>query len=149
MKRLVCVLAFAASIAAAPSVIDYSGHWKLDPATSRNLPKEYAVVVSDKLAVEPAENVLTVIADRVTKSGEAIHDVLPFDLTGKDTASASGLLLHAQRDGAGHLETTIRRKAIVMHESWNLSPDGRVLTIHRKDETPDGVLEFDLVYVRD
>jgi hypothetical protein len=36
--------------------------------------------------------------------------------------------------------------AIVLHiEDWNLSADGKILTIHRADDTPRGKMEADMV----
>lgn len=165
IARLFFALTTVATLAAAPAPVDYSGKWTLDRAASKDLPRMYENVSAHKIAVSQTAGTFTVAIDISRNDGPAIQQTLDFDLTGKPTETESmirtpdgerkiPMTLKAKRRDDGRIEVTEERKlngpegamTMTTYELWDLSADGRTLTVHRKDDTPRGVREYDMVF---
>jgi hypothetical protein len=169
MKMLIAGLALLASaVAPAPAApVNYSGHWTLDAARSRNLPPFYARVKSHVLDVTQDAAHLTVAVAIDIGEGEPDRISLPYSLDGQPVRTETlvrtprgpmsvptTLLATVDEAGAVHIAITRRVEtpdgARELHgsEVWELSPDGRTLTVHRRDEMPQGTIDSDMVFAR-
>ncbi|HEY0427436.1 MAG TPA: hypothetical protein VGC76_06485 [Pyrinomonadaceae bacterium] len=146
---------------------NYSGTWTLDFKQSKNLPPFYANVKSHKLSITQNEKTLNVAVE--VDAGQGAPDNLSFvyNLDGSETKTETGIrtpggmksvptTLKAETAGNGNLKITITREITmpdgafkgVTIENWELSADGKTLTIHRTDEMPRGKMEADMVFVK-
>jgi|GEM_PF-3473923 len=165
---LSAVLLFtSAFVMAAPAQPPYAGKWTLDRAQSRNLPKYYEHVVSHTLDVTQSETALDVAVVVTTADHEPDHFDFRYNLDGTETATKTKIrtpagptevptTLKASLTAQGALSITIARQfemngeqiKAVTQETWELSADGKTLTVHRADNTPRGKMECDMVFVR-
>lgn len=170
MKKLIlAIILMAASFAfAANKPANYAGNWTLDFKQSKNLPKFYENVKSHKLFITQDEKLLNVAVE--VNLGQETADKLGFVYNLDGTESKTEVKIRTQngplnvpatlkalvRDD-GKLQITISReipmgdmpfKGITV-EDWQLSADGKTLTIHREDETPRGKMQADMVFVKE
>lgn len=170
MKKLITVIILlTVSVAiAAVKPSNYAGNWTLDKSQSKNLPKYYDNISSHKLAITQDEKLLEV-AVAITL-GENAPDKFDFNynLDGTETKTQAqirtpnGLVnvpatLKVIETGNGKLQITIARELNmngntlkgVTVENWQLSDDGKTLSIHKIDEMPQGKIESDMIFVRE
>lgn len=171
MKKFIfAIILLAASVAFAARVkpANYAGNWTLDKSQSKNLPRYYENIKSHKLAITQNEKLLNV--DVEIKMGESdpgdFH--LAYNLDGAESKTETpirtpdGLInvpttLKAVEIGDGKLRITISREINmngssfkgVTTEDWQLSADGKTLTIHKVDEMPRGKVESDMIFVKE
>lgn len=169
---LLAVLITAAPVAQAPAPIiappDYSGAWTLDKARSPNLPPMYANVRSQRLSVaqDDARLVVDVEIDGAGPAPERFS--FTYSLDGMETSTTTPIRtqdgpvqvptrLQARHGDDGRLHITITRELNMRGETvratgteeWELSPDGRTLTVHRVEQMPrGGEMRFDMVFAR-
>jgi hypothetical protein len=167
MKTLLAAALAALMLQSPAKPADYSGQWKLDPARSRNLPGFYAEIASHTLDVTQTSTHLGVGV--VIELRDAQQDTLRFDyaLDGSEVHTRSPVrtpqgrveiptTLRARVDDAGVVHITIDRqlrtpagpRTLTGTEEWRLSPDRTTLTVRRLDETPQGRIDTDMVFVR-
>jgi hypothetical protein len=162
------VLSFAVSLSAAQKPVDYSGKWTLDRTASKNLPRMFENISQQKISVTQTAEKFSVALDITRTEGEPIKQTLDFDLTGKPTQTETvvrtpdgekkaPMTLTAKLRDDGRVEVNEEREmktpdgaamSFNTYELWDLSADGKTLTVHRKDQTPRGDREFDMVFTR-
>lgn len=152
---------------AAPKTENYAGTWTLDTKQSKNLPPFYSRVRSHKLIITQDEKHLNVAVE--VSIGEAAPDKLsfPYNLDGSETKTETLIrtpagpqsvpaTLKAVVSADGRVHITITRELQMQGESfkgitnedWELSADGKTLTIHRTDEMPRGKMQTEMVFVK-
>lgn len=163
------LLAAAAHPVTAAAQPDYTGAWTLDEARSTDLPPYYAQVARHHLdfAQTASRLEVDVTIQGVQPQPERFEFV--YSLDGAETGATTrvrtpeGMLdvptrLRAAHGGDGRLHITITRQLPMRGETltatgteaWELSADGRTLTVHRVEQMPRGPeMRFDLVFVRD
>lgn len=145
----------------------YAGNWALDMQQSKNLPRYYENVKSHKLTITQDDKLLNVAVE--ISRGQAGPDKLTFvyHLDGSESRTETAIrtqdgminvptTLKAVVRDDGRLQITITREIPMQGQSfngisiedWALSPTGKLLTIHRADDTPRGKMEADMVFVR-
>jgi hypothetical protein len=171
MKKALASVALAFSVAvtltAATKTVDYSGKWTLDRAASKSLPHMYDKVSAHKIDVAQTATKFTVAIDITRTEGAPIQQTLDFDLTGKPTQAETTvhtpggdrklpMTLKGSVREDGRVEVTEEREmrgpdgavTATTYELWDISADGRTLTVHRKDTMPRGTFEYDMVFTR-
>jgi hypothetical protein len=174
-KTLLLAALLATSAAAAPGPAvpaahpDYSGAWTLDKARSTGLPPFYDQVRSHRLAVAQSDAQLTVDVEIDEGGAQPERFNFTYSLTGAETATTTkvrtpdGMLdvptrLRAAHGEDGRLHITITRELPLRGqtvtatgtEEWELSADGRTLTVHRVEQMRQGrEMRFDMVFVRE
>jgi hypothetical protein len=171
IASLALALSVAATLAAAPKAADYSGKWTLDKAASKSLPHMYDKVSSHRIDVAQAPGKLTVAIDIARTEGAPIQQTLDFDLSGKPTQTETTvhtpggdkkmpMTLKGSVREDGRVEVTEEREMrgpegpdvnpikATTYELWDVSADGKTLTIHRRDQMPRGTFEYDMVFTR-
>ncbi|HUQ33214.1 MAG TPA: hypothetical protein VM095_13920 [Pyrinomonadaceae bacterium] len=164
---LIAVLSITALSFGGAKPADYSGNWTLDMKQSKNLPKYYERIQSHKLNITQDEKLLNVRVEIGREQNEPEKIDLAYNLDGSETKTEmkirtqDGLLsvpttLKAVVKDEGKLEIIITRevpmpdktfKGITV-EDWELSVDGKTLTIHKTDTAPWGTMESEMVFVR-
>jgi hypothetical protein len=162
--------AAAAPLPSAPvAPPDYSGAWTLDRAQSPGLPAFYANVRGQRLAVAQTGSRLRVDVE-IDEQGAAEPERFRFEyaLDGTETTATSRIRtqngmtdvptrLRAAHGDDGRLHITIARELSMGGETvtatgteeWELSADGRTLTVHHVEQMPrGGELRFDMVFAR-
>lgn len=146
---------------------NYAGNWTLDFKQSKNLPPFYANVKSHKLVITQSEKALNVAVEIDAADDDPLKLSFVYDLGGAETKTESNIktpdgiksvptTLKAEAAANGNLKITISRRIAapngaftgVTVENWELSADGKTLTIHRADETPRGRMEADMIFVK-
>jgi hypothetical protein len=167
LTGIALALSVAVTLAAAPKTPDYSGKWTLDRAASKNLPPMFEKVSSHKIDVSQTAAKFTVALDIARGEAAPIQQTLDFDLTGKPTQTETTvhtpggdrklpMTLKASVREDGRVEVTEEREmrgpegpvTAMTYELWDVSADGKTLTIHRKDTMPRGTFEYDMVFTR-
>jgi hypothetical protein len=171
MKKAIASFALALSIAvtltAAPKAVDYSGKWTLDRAASGNLPRMYDKVSAHKIDVTQTATTFTVAVDITRSEGAPVRQTFNFDLTGKSTQAETTvhtpdgdrkipMTLKGVVREDGRIEVTEEREIrgpegsinATTYELWDVSADGKTLTVHRRDTMPRGTFEYDMVFTR-
>lgn len=169
MKTL--LLAVALSISALASGVtkpaDYAGTWTLDKNQSKNLPRYYERIQSHKLIITQDERHLNIAVEIGLGQNEPDKMSFNYNLDGSETKTETsirgpgGLLsvptvLKAIVKESGGLAITItrditmpdRRFKAVTTEDWQLSADGKTLTIHKADDTARGKMESDMIFLK-
>lgn len=172
MKSL--LFALLLSTAAAPASAlplpppDYSGAWTLDKARSPGLPPMYANVRAQRLAVTQDDARLAVNVEMDLGAPQPERFEFTFSLGGAETSATTrirtpdGVMdvptkLQARHGDDGQLHITITREVSMRGETvlargteaWELSADGRTLTVHRVEHMPGrGEMRFDMVFAR-
>jgi hypothetical protein len=160
-------LLLASATLAAPKPADYSGNWVLNRAASHNLPRMYDHVSSQKMTTKQTDAQLTCALQIARVDGPTVEQTFVFDLGGKTTQTETvvrtpngeqkvpmTLRADVRPDGTLHvveartIPTPDGTKTFTTDEVWTLTPDGKTLTVHRKDDTPRGTAEFDMVFDR-
>ena len=145
----------------------YAGNWTLDFKQSKNLPPFYSNVKSHKLAITQSEKTLNVAVEIDAADDNPLKLNFVYNLDGSETKTESSIktpdgiksvptTLKAETSENGNLKITISREITmpggafkgVTVENWELSADGKTLTIHRADHTPRGKMEADMVFVK-
>jgi hypothetical protein len=162
--------AAAAPLPSAPATPpDYSGAWTLDKAQSPGLPSFYANVSGQRLAVAQTGSRLVVDVE-IDEAGASQPERFRFEyaLDGTETTATSRVRtqdgmtdvptrLRAAHGDDGRLHISITRELPMRGqtvtatgtEAWELSADGRTLTVHRVEQMPrGGEVRFDMVFVR-
>ncbi len=154
-------------LAKAPA--SYGGTWLLAKSESRNLPRNYDIVKSARVMVRQSETTFSidVTIDAEGRPEYKQNFLYPLDGTSRTTESTirtpKGPLqvpttLAAQVKEDGVLELTETRVVtydassqvtFTSTELWTLSDEGKTLTIHRKDQRPQGLQEYDMVFHRE
>lgn len=146
---------------------DYAGNWSLDMKQSKNLPPYYSNVKSHKLFIEQDEKRLKIAVEVDAERGEPDRINLTYNLDGSEVKTETGIrtqngliqvptTLKAAAGEDGKLQITITREIPlpdkifkgVTVEDWELSSDGKTLTIPRTDDTPRGKMQADMVFVK-
>lgn len=161
------VLAAVSFAAAQDKTPDYSGKWKLDMSKSEL--GERSRIESMDMTVEQTADTLAV--ERIPKfagSGEGTGGMgrgmmgggkLSYSLDGKETKSEGAMGDVAVKAEAGangklvltqnrNLETQMGSFSLKTVETWELSPDGKTLTINSSTETPRGNRTQKMVFTR-
>ena len=170
MKKLIlAIILLTVSVTiAAVKPANFAGNWTLDKSLSKNLPKYYENISSHKLAITLDKKSLNV-AIAIT-IGENLPDKFNFDYNLDGTESKTqaqirtpnGLVnvpttLKAIEAGDEKLQITITRELNmngnsfkgVTVENWQLSADGKTLTIHKIDEMPQGKVESEMIFIKE
>lgn len=169
MKKLVAVIfiLFAAGVFAFGKPADYSGNWTLDVKQSKNLPPFYSNIKSHKLSIMQNEKLLNVAVEIAEADGEPRKVNLTYNLDGSEMKSEA--IIRTQN---GQIKVPTSAKVTVAAdgkirisivrilpennssifgttiEDWQLSKDGKTLKIHRTNETPNGTLESEMIFVK-
>jgi hypothetical protein len=170
MKKLILaiILLAATFVFAATKPANYAGNWTLDFKQSKNLPKYYDNIKNHKLSITQDEKVLNVGVQ--ISFGQPTPDKMSFVYNLDGTESKTEVQIRNQNGPLmvpatlkadsienGKLKITISReipmgettfKGITV-EDWELSADGKTLTIHRADDTPRGKVEMDMIFVKE
>lgn len=169
MKKIIyasvlCLVFISAAFAKTP---DYNGNWTLDLKQSKNLPSFYTNIKSHKLAITQDEKVLSVAVEIDAGRSESDKINFKYNLDGSETNTETSIrtpeglikvptVLKAV-DVNGKLQITITRRVPmpdgetftgITIENWELSADGKTLTIHRTDDTPRGKMETEMIFVK-
>lgn len=171
MKTLFLAAALAAVSLAfgggAKPAANYAGAWTLDKQQSKGLPPYYDRVKSHRLVVTQDEQHLNVAVEVDTGQPEPDRLNFVYNLDGTETKTETMIrtpegrvnvptTLKATVGEAGKIQITITRdlqmpgkvfKGVTV-EDWELSADGKTLTIHRADDTPRGKMQADMVFLR-
>jgi hypothetical protein len=169
MRKVVFVilLLLAAGVLANVSAADFSGNWSLDLKQSKNLPPYYANIKSHKLAITQDEKHFNVAVDIDAGRSEPDKFNFIYNLDGSDSKTEvpirtpNGLLmvptlLSVKTGTDGKMQITITRdiklsdksfKGITI-EDWELSKDGKTLTIKRTDELPNGKTTAEMIFLK-
>jgi hypothetical protein len=167
LASLVLAFSVAVTVTAAPKTVDYSGKWTLDRAASKSLPRMYDKVSAHKIDVAQTSTTFTVAVDITRSEGAPVQQTFDFDLTGKSTQTETTVhtpdgdrkipmtLKGAVRED-GRIEVTEEREMrgpegpinATTYELWDVSADGKTLTVHRRDTMPRGTFEYDMVFTR-
>lgn len=163
------VLSLAATAALAAPLPDYSGKWTLDLAASKDLPQRmYAGVASQTLTLKQTDKQVSFDIDIQRKDdAPAFKQTLTFNLDGTPTETSSKvrtpngevtvpmtLTLKPAADGTlnvtevRHLSMGEQKFEAETSEQWQLSADGKTLTVHRTDKMRRGTMSFDMVFRR-
>jgi hypothetical protein len=169
MKKLFLVIAliFACFTFAQAKPANYAGNWTLDTAKSKNLPKYYERIKSHKLSITQDEKQLKVAVTVDLGGSEPDKLSFVYNLDGSETKTQTQI---RTQDGPMQVPTTLSAKVgadgkihiIIAREiqlpdgpfkgttieDWELSADGKTLTIHRADDTPRGKTESDMIFVK-
>jgi hypothetical protein len=173
MKTLVLAALLAAAAAgAAPAVAagppDFSGTWTLDRSRSTGLPPMYDAVRAQRLSVTQTASMMVVDIEIDAGAAEPERFHFEYALDGAETTTTTrvrtpnGALevptrLRARAGDDGRLHITITRElprrgqtvTVTGTEEWELSADGRTLTVHRVEQTRQGAeTRFDMVFAR-
>lgn len=164
---LIAALLLASSVFAATKTENYTGNWTLDAKQSKNLPPYYAHVRSHKLSIAQDDKRLRVAVQIIREEGAPDQINLAYNLDGTETTTemlvrtpdgpqSVPATLKATVDAQGRVHITITRQLQmqgqefkgITTEDWELSSDGKTLTIHRTDEMPRGKMQADMVFVK-
>jgi uncharacterized protein YpmS len=169
MKKLflIAALMFISFTFAQAKAVNYAGSWRLDKTKSKNLPTFYENIKSQQLVVTQDEKQLkiAVTVDLGQSSPDKMNFAYNFD--GNETKTETTIrtpggprqvpsTLKAVVGQDGKVQLTIARELQTPNgvlkgttiEDWELSADGKTLTIHRVDDTPRGKMEMDMVFVK-
>lgn len=169
MKKLflLAALMFVSFAFAEAKPVNYAGTWTLDKTKSKDLPSFYENIKSQQLVVTQDEKQLKIAV--TVDLGQNSPDKMNFayNLDGTETktetmirtpngprAVPSTLKASVGKDGkvqiiiARELQTPNGVLKGTTTEDWELSSDGKTLTIHRIDDTPRGKMQFDMVFVK-
>jgi hypothetical protein len=149
---------------------NFAGSWLLDREQSRNLPPHRQSIARHHLAITQDEKAMTVAIAIESSRAEIppYHQTYTYQLNGQEVAGESEILtpnglrkiptsFQAEPQPDGTLKITITRTLtrrdetfkVQMRERWQLSPDGRTITIHLDEDLPrGGNHESDLVFVK-
>lgn len=161
------ILSITALASGVTKPANYSGTWTLDKSQSKNLPRYYERIQSHKLFITQDEQHLKVAVEISLGQNEPDKMNFNYNLDGTETKTETSIrgpgglmsvptLLKAVVKDEGRLSITITRdismpdrtfKAVTT-EDWQLSADGKSLTIHKVDDTPRGKMESDMVFVK-
>lgn len=162
------LLAASLAFGAAAKPANYSGAWSLDMKQSKNLPPFYANVQSHKLNVTQDEKHLRVAVEVGDGGAEPFKTSFDYNLDGTETKTETQMrtpngtravptTLKAEVVEGGGLHLTITRERatrdggvmkMLTTEDWHLSADGKTLNLHRTDDTRNGKMESDMVFVK-
>lgn len=164
---LITALSIAAFSFGGAKPANYSGAWTLDMKQSKNLPKYYERIQSHKLNITQDEKRLNVGVEIGREQHEPEKIDLIYNLDGSETKTEmklrtqDGLVsvpttLKAVVKDDGKIEITITREVPmpdktfkgVTVEDWELSADGKTLTIHKTDNAPWGKMESEMIFLR-
>jgi hypothetical protein len=169
MKRTLLALALVAALpASAATAGDYSGTWRLSKEKSKDLPSPmYDKVKSTSIVVTQRDQAFNVDVTVEAEGRPQLKQSFRYPLDGTTNEIETTVrtpdgpmqvpttLEAKQREGALELVETRnvnfgeRQATFTSSELWTLSDDGKTLTVHRKDQRPQGPLEYDMVFVRD
>lgn len=169
MKKIIILLALSLAFltSAFGKTPDFTGTWTLDLEKSKDVKTFYPTVKSHTLFIKQDKKHLTIAAE--IDAGRAAPDKLDFiyNLDGSETKSEIMIrtpngpvsvptVLKAVPLENERLQTEISREQRMGEktmkwttvEIWQLSADGKTLTIYRKDDTPRGKMEGEYVFVK-
>ena len=167
MKRT--LIAFAIALSATAAVAEpaqYAGTWTLSKADSKGLPKTYDTVTDSTIVVTQDAKAFSIDVTLHAEGRPEYKEVFtyPMDGTVKEIESTvrtpngpmkvpTTLSAHSSESGLELTETrTVNfgdiHDRFTSVELWKLSEDGRTLTVHRTDQRPQGVFEYDMVFHR-
>lgn len=171
MKTISILIAvFAISVAAqnvAAQSANFSGTWLLD-AKQKGLPPHYKSVESHRLDIKHSNDALTVdIEIKSAGETEPFRVTAPYRLDGSETKMDMPIrtpkgrqmvptTLTASQSTDGKMTVTVVHEIVMgektikggMLEEWQLSKDGKSILIHLIRDTPQGKIEYDMVFVR-
>lgn len=169
MKNLfiVLVLMFVSVTFAQAKTVNYAGNWTLDLAKSKNLPNFYERIKSHKLSITQDEKQLKVAIAVELGQGEPDKLSFVYNLDGSETKTETIIrtpdgptpvpaILKASVKADGNIHIVITRELQmpngafkgITNEDWELSADGKTLTVHRSDDTPRGKMDMDMIFVK-
>ena len=173
MRTLLAIAFIALSTAAAfgqsgPAAGSYSGTWLLDASRSKGLPPHYSVIQAHRLNVKQTKSALSVDVELAFNNGEeTFRTNFNYPLDGSEnsaeipirTPKGPGTMpatLSGKQSADGKLNLTIVRELPpgspttngTTHETWQLTDDGKSLVIHVSRDTPQGKVEYDMLFVR-
>lgn len=160
---LLLALSLSTALSAAP--VNYGGHWTLDHAASKNLPA-YLGGGTHSISVMQDHSRLYLALAIVRPNESDLRQVLEFNLDGSPVTTST--TVHTPngdiqvpmtttlvvKDGAlditelRELTTPAGVRKLTSTEVWEMSRDRKTLTVHRKDELPNGAAEYDMVFRR-
>ncbi len=161
------VLFAAFSVFSQDKPANYSGNWKLDLAKSemgeRSRVESMDMTVgqtADELAVDRKPKLAEAQGGGMGRGGLGGGGKLNYSLSGKETKAAAGgpggeVALKAKVEKGGklqltqtrNLETQMGAMTIKTVETWELSADGKTLTVSSATETPRGSRNQKMVFV--
>jgi hypothetical protein len=171
MKTTLALALFATLTLSAAPPVNYAGHWTYDSTASKGLPPQLAADVTVwTLAVKQTPERLNLQVHIENKRPEmpALDQSFDYTLDGKEAATKTSILtprgpmevpttLKGHVNENGTVELSITRelsmgdetRQAVLTEKWDLSADGKTLTIHRHDVRPNGnTSDSDVVFHR-
>ncbi|HSE99087.1 MAG TPA: hypothetical protein VLD57_12535 [Blastocatellia bacterium] len=168
MKRFLIsfVTAFAlltGLCAAAAAPANFAGTWMLDKSKSEPLPRNMQNIDSLTWVITQNDKQLTVESVAVAQGQERPAQKITYNLDGSETtAELTGRMTGTAKmkakwlDGGKMLELhTVRNVnaqgneiTITTKEHWELAEDGKVLKVHRTNESPQGTQESKLTFTK-
>ncbi len=165
-----CLVLMVLAAAAQDKTPNFGGDWKLDTAKSDLGERTRIVSMTMKVTQTEAELIFERTVKREERDGAGMGGGMgrgmggggkqTFDLSGKET-SATGEMggsakLKAKTEKEGRLklitmrsfETQMGSMLVKTVESWQLSEDGKTLTINSDTETPRGNRSAKMVFVK-
>jgi hypothetical protein len=146
LRTIATLAAFAFSAAATPN---FSGHWKLNTEKSK-LDEPY----QEERTIDHKDPELSVNV-KATADGEDDESTAKYRTDGKETRNmidGDPLFTTAHWDGDALLvesQLISDTETVETHDRWTLSPDGKLLTVARKQKSGSDqhevVLVFDLI----
>ncbi len=141
---------------------NYAGTWTLDKAKSQ-LPRMMQNLDSQKLVISQDAKTLT-NESTSTMGGQAMPTTkFTYNLDGSETTAemtgrmpgTAKLTAKWMEDGKKLQTSSVRSMnmggnamTVTSIDLWDLSADGKTLTIHRTSDTPQGKMESTLVYTK-
>lgn len=164
MKKfaLVTLLTLVFSLSAFAQSTNYSGEWKLDKAASK-MPGKMSTIESITLTVTQSANELKTasVSKRVSlpASGEELvtyflnggenkveYSANGAPVTVKSRARVDGGRLSLQADRS--IKTDAGNLTASTKETWQLSSDGKTMTVRRETKTPQETFTAELVFTK-
>jgi len=160
------VIAFSSALAVTPA--DYAGTWSFNREKSKDLPEQLAAVKAFDLTVA-ADKGLKVDVDIATGQTQVphVHHILVYPLDGSETATTTEVMtpggpkqiptrLTGKVEDNGALDLTMSRdlqmkdqvRTLRSIEKWELSADGKSLTVHINEERPNGPATYVMMFER-
>lgn len=168
MKKIIFLLTIIClvTLSAFAQTPKFSGEWTLDKAKSKLDKQQSALLEKQTLLVEQTEKEIDVTVKTNQIGGENTIDIgggkKTYPLDGKEVTSETntqiGIVVSKFKgeikDGKLKLDSTRTFNtsngdvSLITKDAWELSADGKTLTIKREAESPQGKISSELVYLK-
>ena len=160
------VISFSSAFAVTPA--DYAGAWSFNREQSKDMPAQMASIKAFDLVVA-ADKGLKVDVDIETGTTQVphVHQTYLYPLDGSESAITTEVMtpngpmqvptrLTGKVEENGALDLAISRdlkmreavRTMKSAEKWELSADGKTMTVHVDEERPSGPAKYTMVFDR-